>query len=89
MSDLAFKFDEDQFEGLSGSDLLSEKLYQVVEREDLDVNEQLYAVLMVVADRVGILCAADRPKFAKWAHDVLEFVLKVAMQEPSTEPHLH
>ena len=53
------------------------------------MNEQLYAVLMVVADRVGILCAADRPKFAKWAHDVLEFVLKVAMQEPSTEPHLH
>jgi hypothetical protein len=89
MSDLTFKFDTDLLEGLSGSDLLSEKLSQVVDREDLDVNEKIHAVLMVVADRVGILCASDRPKFAKWARDVLEIVLEVAMQGPITETHLH
>ena len=90
MSDLKFKFDEDQFEGLSGSDLLGEKLYQVTEKEDLDTDDKILAVLMLVADLVGhTQCASCRPKMAKWASDVLEIVLKSAMQQPITEPHLH
>jgi hypothetical protein len=90
MSDLKFTFDEARFEGLSGSELMGEKLDQVVEKEDLDTSDKIYALLMLVADLVTVPpYAPDHPKLAKWASDVLPIVLKSVMQRPITETHLH
>jgi hypothetical protein len=92
MSDV--KFDERWFEGLHGADLLSEKLCQVTniegEKDDLDHDKRFLAALMLVADLIGnTQCASCRAHMAKLVRKLLPEMVKEAMQQPITEPHLH
>jgi hypothetical protein len=92
MSDV--KFDERWLEELQGADRLSEKLCQVVNTEgnkdSLDRGDQFLAALMLVADLIAnTQCAPCRARMAKSVRKVLPKMVKEAMRQPITEPHLH
>ena len=89
MSDV--KFDERWFEGLHGTDLLAEKLNQVLNNEsNRDTCDEIVAALSVVATLIGdTQCASRRADRVNAARKALPDLLKQAMQKPIIEPHRH